>query len=53
MGSSTHQFIDVVVVVRCIKQGVRSDKMFAPIKKKGFERKKKEVDHVEGSYKGK
>jgi hypothetical protein len=53
MGSSTHQFTDVVVVAECIKQGVRSDIIFAPIKKKGFERKKKEVDHVEGSYRGK
>jgi hypothetical protein len=53
MGSSTHQFTDAIVVPECIKQEVRSGRSFAPIGKKGFERKKKEVDHVQGSYKGK
>ena len=51
MGSSAQQFTDVVAVAERIEQGVKSGKsgrISAPVEKKGFEGKKKEVDHVEG-----
>jgi hypothetical protein len=48
MGSSAQQFTDVVVVVEHIEQGVKSGKISALVEKRGFEGKKKEVDHVEG-----
>ena len=48
MGSSAQQFTDVVAVTERIEQGVKSGRISAPVEKKGFEGKKKEVDHVEG-----
>ena len=51
MGSSAQQFIDVVAVAEHIEQEVKSGKsgrISAPVEKKGFEGKNKEVDHVEG-----
>jgi hypothetical protein len=50
MGSSAQQFTDAVVVAERIEQGVNSGRISAPVEKKGFEGKRKEVDHVEGSY---
>jgi hypothetical protein len=41
-----------VVVAERIEQGVNSGRISAPVEKKGFEGKRKEVDHVEGSYRG-
>jgi len=52
MGSLAQQFTDVVVVAERIEQGVKSGRISAPVEKRGFEGKRKEVDHVEGSYKG-
>jgi hypothetical protein len=51
MGSSAQQFTDVVVVAKRIEQGVKSGKIFALVEKRGFEGKKKGVDHVEGRKK--
>jgi len=48
MGSSAQQFTDAVVVVERIEQGVKSGRIFTPTEKRGFESKKKEVDHIEG-----
>jgi len=51
MGSSAQQFTDAVAVAERIEQGVKSGKsgrISAPMEKKGFEGKNKEVDHVEG-----
>lgn len=52
MGSSTHQFNDVVVIVKRIKQGIRSGRIFVPIEKNSF-RGKKEIDLVESGCKRK
>jgi hypothetical protein len=53
MGSSTQQFTGAVTVVERIEQGVKSGKIPMPtVEKKGFEGKRKEVDHVEGNYRG-
>jgi len=52
MGSSAQQFTDAMVVAEPIEQGVKSGRISAPVKKKGSEGKRKEVDHVEGSYRG-
>ena len=47
MGSSAQQFTDVVVVAERIEQGVKSGIILVPtVEKRGFEGKKKEVDHV-------
>jgi hypothetical protein len=35
-----------------IKQGVKSCRISAPMKKKGFEGKMREVDHIENDYRG-
>jgi hypothetical protein len=48
MGSSAQQFTDAVAVAERIEQGMKSGRIFAPTEKRGFEGKKKEVDHVEG-----
>jgi len=48
IGSSAQQFTDAVAVAKCIEQGVKSGRLSASVEKKGFEGKKKEVDHVEG-----
>nr|XP_034893121.1 uncharacterized protein LOC118032519 [Populus alba] len=48
MGSSAQQFTDVVAVAERVEQGIKSGRIFAPVEKRGFEGKKKEVDHVEG-----
>jgi hypothetical protein len=37
-----------VAVAEHIEQGVKSGRIFAPVEKRGFKGKKKEVDHVEG-----
>jgi hypothetical protein len=52
MGSSAQQFTDVMAVAECIKQGVKSGIISTPVEKRGFESKRKKVDHVEGSYRG-
>jgi hypothetical protein len=49
-GSSAKQFTNVVVVSERIKLGVKSGRIFAPTEKRGF--KRKEVNHIEDSYKG-
>jgi len=48
MGSSAQQFTDAVAVAERIEQGVKSGIIFAPTEKRGFEGKKKEVDHIKG-----
>jgi len=50
MGSSAQQFTDAVVVCERIEQGVKSGRIYAPIEKRGFERKV--VDHVGDDYRG-
>jgi hypothetical protein len=52
MGSSAQQFTNVMAVAERIEQGVKSGRISASVKKKGFEGKRKEVDHIEGSYRG-
>jgi len=52
MGSSAQQFTNVVAVAERIDQGVKSGRISASVEKKGFEGKRKEVDHIEGSYRG-
>ena len=52
MGNSTQQFTDVVAVAERIKQGVKSGRIFMPVAKRGFEGKRKDVDYVESSYRG-
>ena len=49
MDSSAQKFTNVVVVCERIEQGVRSGRIYAPTKKRFFERK--EVNHVEDVYK--
>jgi len=39
-----------VAVAERIEQGVKSGRIFTPVEKRGFEGKRKEVDHFEGSY---
>jgi hypothetical protein len=51
MGSSAQQFTDVVAVAERIEQGVKSGRISAPVEKKGFGVKKREINHVESSYK--
>jgi len=51
MGSSAQQFTNVVAVAERIEQGVKSGRISAPVEKRGFKGKKKEVDHVEGMKK--
>ena len=53
MGSSAQQFTDAVAVAEWIEQGVKSGRISAPMEKKGFGVKKREIDHVESSYKNK
>jgi hypothetical protein len=53
MGSSAQQFTNIMAVVERIEQGIRTSRIYVPIKRRGFEGKRKEVDHVEGGYKGK
>jgi hypothetical protein len=48
MGSSAQQFTDAVAVAERVEQGVKSGRIFTPTEKRGFESKKKQVDHVEG-----
>jgi len=52
MGSLTHQFTDIVVIVKRIKQEIRSGRIFMPIEKNAF-RGKKEVDLIESGCKSK
>jgi hypothetical protein len=52
MGSSTQQFTNIVAMIERIKQGVKSCRISAPIKKKGFEGKIREVDHIKNDYRG-
>jgi len=52
MGSSAQQFTDITTVVERIEQGVKSGRISAAIEKKGFKGKRREVDHVEGDYRG-
>jgi hypothetical protein len=42
-----------VAVAERIEQGVKSGRISAPVEKKGFWVKKREIDHVESSYKSK
>lgn len=53
MSSSTQQFIDAIVVEECIEQGIKSGRIFAPMDKRGFIGKKREIDHIKAGYKGK
>jgi hypothetical protein len=53
MGSSAQQFTNVVAVAERIEQGVKSGRISAPMEKKGFGVKKREIDHVKSSYKSK
>jgi len=53
MSNLTHQFTNVVTMAKCIEQGIRMIKFLCPLRKKGFRRKKKDVDHIKGGYKGK
>jgi len=53
MGSLAQQFTDVVAMAQRIEQGVRSGRISAPVEKKGFEGKRREVDHVESGFRGK
>jgi len=46
-------FTNSVVMAKRIEQGIRSDRIFVPTKKKRFEGKKKDVDYIEGGYKDK
>jgi len=48
MGSLAQQFTDAVAVAERIEQGVKSGRISTTVEKRGFEGKKKEVDHVEG-----
>jgi hypothetical protein len=52
MGRLAQQFNNVMVVAERIKQGVKSGRISAPVKKRGFEGKIKKVDYIEGGYKG-
>jgi len=52
MDSLTQQFTNDVVVAERIEQGVKSGRISAPAEKKGFKGMRREVDHVEGGYKG-
>jgi hypothetical protein len=53
MGSSAQQLTNAMAITKHIELGVRSGKIFAPIEKKSFEGKKKEVDYVKSGYRGK
>jgi hypothetical protein len=53
MGSSAQQFTNAVVVAKCIKQGIINGRIFELIEKKGFGRKKNDVDHIKGGYRDK
>jgi hypothetical protein len=53
MGSSAQQFTDVVAVAERIEQGVKSGRISTPMEKKGFGVKKREIDHIESSYRSK
>lgn len=55
MGSSAQHFYDVVIITDRIEQGIKADKISKSIEKKGFTRKKKDVEvgNVERGYKGK
>jgi hypothetical protein len=53
MGSSAQQFTDVVAVAERIEQGVKSGRISVPVEKRGFGVKRREIDHVESSYKSK
>jgi hypothetical protein len=50
MGSSAQQFTNIVVECERRKQGVKSGRISAPTKKRGF--KRKDVNHVEDGYRG-
>jgi hypothetical protein len=53
MGSSTQQFSNVMAIAKRIKQGIKSSRISTFTEKKGFGGKKKDVHHIEASYKGK
>jgi len=53
MGSSTQQFSNVMAAAKRIKQGIKSGRISTFTEKKGFGGKKKDVDHIEGGYRGK
>jgi len=53
MGSSAQQFTNAVAVAERIEQGVKSGRIPMPtVEKRGFEGKRKEVDHIKGNYRG-
>jgi len=52
MSSLTQQFTDDVAVAEHIEQEVMSGRISTPTRKRGFKGKVKEVDHAEGSYRG-
>jgi hypothetical protein len=53
MGSLAPQFTDAMEKTERIELGVKSERISAPMEKKGFKGKKKEVDHVKIGYRGK
>jgi hypothetical protein len=55
MGSFIQYFYDVVVIIGRIEQGIITGRISEPTEKKGFTKRKKdvEVSNVEEGYKGK
>ena len=53
MGSSTQQFTDAMAMAERMEQGIKSGRISAATKKRGFNGKRKEIDLIEGGYKGK
>ena len=52
MGSSAQQFTDAVAVAERIEQGIKNGRISAPVEKKGFVGKKREIDNIETGYRG-
>jgi len=52
MGSLAQKFTNAVAMEKRIEHGVKSGRISTPNAKRGFEGKRKEVDHAEGGYKG-
>ena len=40
-------------MANCIEKGIKNRRISTPMEKKSFSGKKKEIDHIEGGYKGK
>ena len=52
MDSLAQQFTDTVAVAERIEQGIKNGRISAPIKKRGFVGKKRDIDHIETGYRG-